>query len=49
MGSVNINDIRSGKREKILQLLKGLKSWEEKRKMLSTTMVRSISGWVPMS
>lgn len=41
MGSVSINDVRFGKREKILQLLKGLKTWEEKRKMLSATMVRS--------
>lgn len=38
MGSVSINDVRQGKREKIVQLLKALKSWEEKRKMLSATL-----------
>lgn len=54
MGSVNINDIRFGKRDKILQLLKGLKSWEEKRKMLSTGIVRppqygSSGFWMPLA
>lgn len=32
MGSVSINDVRHGKRDKILQLLKALKAWEDKRK-----------------
>lgn len=32
MGTVSINDIRTGKREKIVQLLRAMKSWEEKRK-----------------
>ncbi|KAH9942598.1 hypothetical protein B0H21DRAFT_751037 [Amylocystis lapponica] len=32
MGTVSINDIRMGKREKIAQLLRAMKSWEEKRK-----------------
>lgn len=32
MGSVSINDIRQGKREKVMQLLKALKSWEDRRK-----------------
>jgi hypothetical protein len=32
VGSVSINDVRQGKRDKILQLLKALKTWEEKRK-----------------
>ncbi|KAG2138092.1 uncharacterized protein EDB93DRAFT_729944 [Suillus bovinus] len=31
MGSVSINDVRQGKRDKILQLLKALKAWEERR------------------
>lgn len=35
MGSVSINDVRQGKREKIVQLLKALRAWEEKRKALS--------------
>ncbi|KAF8885751.1 hypothetical protein BD779DRAFT_1532251 [Infundibulicybe gibba] len=31
MGSVSINDVRQGKREKIVQLLRALKAWEDKR------------------
>ena len=31
MGSVSINDIRLGRRDKILELLRSLKAWEEKR------------------
>lgn len=31
MGSVSINDVRQGKRDKILQLLKALKAWEDRR------------------
>lgn len=37
-GSVCINDIRQGKRGKILQLLKALKSWEDRRGVLAATM-----------
>lgn len=43
MGSVSINDVRQGKRDKIIQLLKALKLWEEKRKALATTIAKSIS------
>jgi len=32
MGSVSINDIRQGKRDKVLQLLRALKTWEEKKR-----------------
>ncbi|PPR04652.1 hypothetical protein CVT24_011870 [Panaeolus cyanescens] len=38
MGSVSINDVRQGKRDKIIQLLKALKAWEEKRKALANTL-----------
>ena len=31
MGSVSINDIRLERRDKILELLRSLKAWEEKR------------------
>jgi hypothetical protein len=31
MGTVSINDVRQGKRDKIIQLLKALRDWEEKR------------------
>ncbi|EGO02305.1 hypothetical protein SERLA73DRAFT_178176 [Serpula lacrymans var. lacrymans S7.3] len=34
MGSVSINDVRQGKRDKIIQLLKALKLWEDKRKAI---------------
>ena len=31
MGSVSINDVRQGRRDKIVQLLRALRAWEEKR------------------
>ncbi|KAG6818836.1 hypothetical protein H0H93_001192 [Arthromyces matolae] len=39
MGSVSINDVRQGKRDKILQLLKALKSWEDKRRAIAGSIV----------
>lgn len=41
MGSVSINDVRNGKKEKILQLIKALRTWEEKRKALAKSIGRS--------
>ncbi|KAJ7103227.1 hypothetical protein B0H15DRAFT_201781 [Mycena belliarum] len=38
MGSVSIQDIRRGKRDKIVQLLRGLKAWEDKRKAIATSI-----------
>ncbi|KAG6881869.1 hypothetical protein C0992_013262, partial [Termitomyces sp. T32_za158] len=38
MGSVSINDVRQGKRDKIVQLLKALKTWEDKRRTLATSI-----------
>ncbi|KAJ3966971.1 hypothetical protein EV361DRAFT_527412 [Lentinula raphanica] len=38
MGSVSINDIRQGKRDKVLQLLKALKAWEDKRKAIAQSI-----------
>ena len=38
MGSVSINDIRQGNKDKILQLLRALKSWEDKRKALASSL-----------
>jgi len=35
LGTVSINDIRLGRIDKIIQLLKALKSWEDKRTELS--------------
>lgn len=35
LGTVSINDVRQGKKDKILQVLKALKSWEDKRKEIS--------------
>ncbi|KAI0301518.1 hypothetical protein B0F90DRAFT_1717733 [Multifurca ochricompacta] len=34
MGTVSINDVRQGKRDKIIQLLKALRAWEEKRRVI---------------
>lgn len=41
MGTVSINDIRQGKREKIIQLLRALKAWEEKRKAIAQSIGKS--------
>ncbi|KAF8215872.1 hypothetical protein K438DRAFT_1914754 [Mycena galopus ATCC 62051] len=38
MGSVSINDIRQGKRDKIIQMLRGLKGWEDKRRAIATSI-----------
>ncbi|TFK94901.1 hypothetical protein K466DRAFT_579615 [Polyporus arcularius HHB13444] len=40
MGTVSINDIRQGKREKIIQLLRALKAWEERRKAIAESVGR---------
>ena len=31
MGTISINDVRQGKRDKIVQLLKALRAWDDKR------------------
>lgn len=36
MGSVSINDVRQGKRDKVLQLLRALRAWEDKRRTLAS-------------
>lgn len=41
MGSLSINDIRQGKRDKVVQLLKALKAWEDKRKTLAQNIGKS--------
>ncbi|CCM05538.1 uncharacterized protein FIBRA_07764 [Fibroporia radiculosa] len=43
MGTVSINDIRQGKHEKIVQLLRALRAWEDKRK----TIARSLGPGAP--
>jgi hypothetical protein len=41
MGSVSINDIRQGKREKLVQMLKALRAWEEKRRAIAQSLSSS--------
>ncbi|KAJ3511340.1 hypothetical protein NLJ89_g4157 [Agrocybe chaxingu] len=43
MGSVSINDVRQGKRDKIIQLLRALRAWEEKRRALANTIAKASS------
>ena len=38
MGAVSINDIRQGRRDKVIQLLRALKAWEDKRKAIATSI-----------
>jgi hypothetical protein len=40
MGSVSINDIRQGRREKIIQMLRALRQWEDKRRQVAETLGR---------
>ncbi|KAF7984746.1 hypothetical protein HWV62_11697 [Athelia sp. TMB] len=39
-GSVSINEVRQGKRDKIIQLLKALKAWDDKRKAIAMSMIK---------
>ena len=34
MGEISINDVRLGRRDKIIQLLKALRAWDDKRNMI---------------
>lgn len=38
IGSVSINDIRQGKREKIVQMIKALRAWEDKRRAIAQSL-----------
>jgi hypothetical protein len=38
IGTVSINDVRQGNREKILQIIKALKGWEDKRKAIAQSI-----------
>ncbi|KAJ7816915.1 hypothetical protein B0H14DRAFT_2374257, partial [Mycena olivaceomarginata] len=48
MGSVSINEVRQAKRDKIIQLLRGLKGWEDKRKAIATSIGKGSAqgGWI---
>ena len=45
MGSVSINDVRQGKPDKIVQLLKSLKAWDDKRRAVAQSIGQSSSVW----
>ncbi|KAH9854887.1 hypothetical protein C2E23DRAFT_816005 [Lenzites betulinus] len=38
MGTVSINDIRQGKRDKIVQLLRALRTWEDRRQAIALSI-----------
>ena len=38
MGAVSINDVRAGKQDKLVQLLKALRAWEERRRTIAQSM-----------
>jgi len=47
-GSVSINEVRHGKRDKIIQLLVALKAWDDKRKAIDLSISKgqtSVSYW----
>jgi hypothetical protein len=35
MGNVSINDVRQGKRDKVVQLMKALKAWEDRKRAIA--------------
>lgn len=41
MGSVSINDVKQGRKDKITHLLRSLRVWEEKRKNIARSIGRS--------
>ncbi|KAL5507750.1 BOI2 [Sanghuangporus vaninii] len=41
MGNVSINDVRQGRMDKVIQLLRSLRAWEEKRRALARSIGRS--------
>ena len=41
MGNVSINDVRQGKRDKVMQLLKALKAWEDKGIAIAQNLVKA--------
>jgi hypothetical protein len=45
LGTVSINDVKQGKKGKIIQVLKALRSWEEKRTEISQ-FLNSTAGLV---
>ncbi|CUA68908.1 hypothetical protein RSOLAG22IIIB_08152 [Rhizoctonia solani] len=50
MGAVSINDVRNGNAEKIAQLVRALKSWDEKRRTSGKTKSSVAAGpWMGMS
>jgi hypothetical protein len=44
MGAVSINDVRNGNADKIAQLIRALKLWEEKRRALQRQKQTMTSG-----
>ncbi|KAH8096600.1 hypothetical protein BXZ70DRAFT_945297 [Cristinia sonorae] len=47
MGSVSINDIRQEKRDKIMQLLRAMKAWEDKRRVMAQSFGKGAVGSGP--
>jgi hypothetical protein len=52
MGSVSINDVRQGKRDKIVQLLRALKVWDEKNIAIAQSLSKQpkvvLTGHAPV-
>jgi len=41
MGAVSINDVRQGRRDKIIQLLKALRAWDDKKNLVLQSIGKS--------
>jgi hypothetical protein len=53
MGAVSINDVRQGREDKIVQLLKALKAWEDRKRILTQNIggpaAMTAGGWMAIS
>jgi hypothetical protein len=50
VGSVSIQDIRQGRRDKIIQILRALRQWEDKRRSVASSLGRlpAVQGGIAM-
>lgn len=50
LGTVSINDVRQGRRDKIIQILRALRQWEDKRRNVASSLGKmpSVPGGIAM-
>jgi hypothetical protein len=50
LGTVSINDVRQGRRDKIIQILRALRQWEDKRRNVASSLGKmpAVQGGIAM-